>query len=78
MCILNKCRLLFRYGKCIHWDGSVVNAHILIRGIRIVVRYFIWEVGRCVHPLNLGWVNPVSLMHDAIVVALTLSGVFSI
>ncbi len=77
MCTLNKCRLLFRYRKCIHWHVSVVNANILIRGIRIVVKHFIWEVGCCVYPLNLGWVNPVFLVHDAIVVTLTLPSVFS-
>ncbi len=63
MCALHKWRLFFRCRKCVQLHVSVVNATTLIHRIRVVLKHFIWEVGCGVHPLNLGWVNFVSLIY---------------
>ncbi len=78
MCTFNKFRLLFRFRKCIHLHVCVTDATALIREIRLVLKYFIWEVGCLVHPLNLGCVRLVTSLHDVIVVTFALSSVFSL
>ena len=77
MCTFNKCRLLFRFGKCIFLHVCVFDAIALIREIRNILIHFFWEVGCCVHPLNLVCVRLVTSLHDAIVITFAVPNVIS-
>ena len=77
MCTFNKCRLLFRFRKCIFLHARVFDATALIRKISNILIHFIWEVGCCVHPLHLGCVRLVTSLHDAIVITFAISNVVS-
>ena len=77
MCTFDKCRLWFRFRKCIFLHACVIDAAALIREIRNILIHFIWEVGCCVHPLNLGCVRLVTSLHDAVVITFAIGNVVS-